>query len=313
MPTSSASERAIRWIIDHRIPGSGIAVHTRKKIASQEVTGYLIPTLYALGERTLAKELAAWEAAVQRPDGAFSAPSGFPYTFDTAQVIRGFLAVLDEMPQLEINIRRACEFVLDQISEDGEVRTPSYDAWQAPGGERFSEYTNLYVIPPLLAAGTRLEEPRYTRVARRSLSYYMSKPDLVEFKASFGTLSHIFGYMLEALVDTGEHNLARRGLSQAEAIQRPDGAIPAYPGAAWICSTGMAQIALAWYKLGEVEPADRALAYVERIQNRSGGWFGSYGPDAAYFPDAEISWAPKFFLDCQLLRRSVSARGQVLL
>jgi len=307
-PASDATptDRAIRWIINHRISGSGIAVHTKSRTASQEVTGYLIPTLYAWGQQTLAKDLAAWEAEVQRPDGAFSAPNGVPYTFDTAQVIRGFLAVLNEMPQLEANLRRACEFVIGQISEEGEIKTPSYAAWRTRGGEVFSEYTNLYVLPPLMEAGTRLREPSYVHAARRSLIYYTSKPDLVEFKPSFTTLSHIFGYMLEALIDLGEIDLARQGLSQAAEIQRADGAIPAYPGAAWVCSTGVAQLALTWYKLGEAEASRRALAYLERIQHRSGGWFGSYGPGAAYFPNAEISWTPKFFLDCSVHRKRFS-------
>ena len=299
-PVSPSVDGAIRWILDHRIQGSGITVHTKSTAASQEVTGYLIPTLYAWGERELARDLASWEARVQRADGAFCSPDGVPYTFDTAQVIRGFLAVLDDMPELERNLRRACEFVIRQISSEGEVRTPSYAAWRVHGAGMFSEYAHLYVLPPLFAAGHRLNEARYVRTALSGLRYYTRRPDLVEFKPSFSTLSHIFGYMIEALVDMGEVELARRGLAQAAAVQQADGAIPAYPGVTWVCSTGMAQLALAWYKLGEVEPADRSLRYLERIQHSSGGWFGSYGAGATYLPDAEISWAPKFFLDSAL-------------
>ena len=118
------------------------------------------------------------------------------------------------------------------------------------------------------------------------------------FKPSFSTLSHIFGYMMEALVDLGEVELARKGLAQASAIQKSNGAIPAYPGVDWVCSTGMAQLALAWYKLGEVELGDKAFTYLEGLQNPSGGFYGSYGLGGKYLPDAEISWAVKFFLDC---------------
>ena len=70
-----------------------------------EVTGYLVPTLLAVGEADLAIDLALWEASVQRRDGSFAAPDGVPYTFDTAQVARGFLAVLDRVPALETNLR----------------------------------------------------------------------------------------------------------------------------------------------------------------------------------------------------------------
>ncbi len=295
-------ERAIQWIKNHRVPGSGILPHHKHNVATQEVTGYLIPTLYYLGEKEFAKDLVTWEASVQRPDGAFVAVDNTPYTFDTAQVIRGFLAVLDEMPELEHNLRRACDFVESQIAPNGEVLTPSYGMWMLPDGGVLSEYGNLYVLPPMLEAGRKLSEPRYVDAARRGIDYFRRKADLVEFKPEMGTLSHYFGYTMEALVDLGEIELAKRGLQQAAAIQREDGAIPAYPGVDWVCSTGVAQIAVAWFKLGITEPAYRALAYLERIQNPSGGFYGSYGKAARYFPKEEISWAVKFFLDCYLVK-----------
>lgn len=295
-------EKAIKWVKGHRIPGGGVPPHHKHNIATQEVTGYLIPTLYNLGEKELAKDLAIWEASVQRPDGAFAAVDGVPYTFDTAQVIRGFMAVVDEIPELEDNLRRACNYVESRITREGSVTTPSYAMWQCSDGSRFSEYTDLYVLPPLLEAGKKLSETRYVDAAMRGLNYFKRKPDLVEFKPEIGTLSHIFGYMMEALVDLGEIELAKKGLQQAAAIQKESGAIPAFPGVDWVCSTGMAQLALAWYKLGDMEAADKAVGYLEGIQNPSGGFYGSYGTGAKYFPQEEISWAVKFFLDCLLLR-----------
>jgi malonyl-CoA O-methyltransferase len=294
--------KALRWVKSHRLPGGGVLPHQKHKVATQEVTGYLIPTLYQLGEQELALDLARWEASVQRSDGAFAAVDGVPYTFDTAQVIRGFLAVLDDIPELEANLRRACDFVESQIAADGKVHTPSYDMWKVPGGSLFSEFTDLYVLPPMLEAGRKLSEPRYTAAAMRGINYFKQKPDLVEFKPDISTLSHIFGYMMEALVELGETALARQGLQQAAGIQKESGAIPAYPGVEWVCSTGMAQLAIAWYKLGEREPADRAVDYLIRLQNPTGGFYGSYGRGRNYLPGEEISWAVKFFLDALLLR-----------
>jgi len=302
---ATSAGRAVRWIRGHRIPGAGVVVHSRKRLASTEQTGYIIPTLLAWGERTLAGELAVWEASVQRADGSFDAVDGVPYTFDTAMAVRGFLAVLDEMPEFESHIRRACQYVIEQIAEDGEVRTPSLALWRTRTGEMLSEYGNLYVLPPLVEAGTRLREPRYVDAAMRALNYYKSKPDLVEFKSSITMISHYFGYMMEALIDLGEVELARGAIQQAAAIQRPDGAIPAYPGVEWVCAPGMAQLALAWYKLGDLERADRAFSYMEGLQNRSGGWYGSYGVGARYLPDTELTWAVKFFLDCCVWRRKI--------
>ena len=294
----SSKEKAIQWVKNHLAPGGGVLTHHKHPNASQEVTGYLIETLVDVGDIQLAKDLARWEASVQRPDGAFAAPDGGPYTFDTAQVIRGFLAVIDVMPELEKNVRSACDYVEQHITSDGRVTTPSYDAWGASAEDRFTLYTDLYVLPPLIDAGRKLSETRYTEAALRALDYFKGKPDLVQFKPSFSTLSHIFGYMMEALVDLGEVELARKGLAQASAIQKSNGAIPAYPGVDWVCSTGMAQLALAWYKLGEVELGDKAFTYLEGLQNPSGGFYGSYGLGGKYLPDAEISWAVKFFLDC---------------
>ena len=164
------------------------------------------------------------------------------------------------------------------------------------------EYGNLYVLPPMLQAGRKLNEPKYIKAAQRAMDNYRKKSDLVDFKADLGMLSHYFGYMMEALVDLGEADFARRGLAQAEAIQKDNGAIPAYPGVDWVCSTGLAQLALAWYKLGINKPADKALAYMEKIQNSSGGFFGGYGKGANYFPYQEISWAAKFYLEAAALR-----------
>jgi hypothetical protein len=306
----SSIDRAVAWVRANRLPGGGIRPHHKSSVATMEVTGYLIPTLKAVGETKLATELALWEASVQAPDGSFAAPGEkVPYTFDSAQVIRGFLAVVDEVPALEKNLRRACDWVANQIRGDGRVTTPSYDAWKLDDGGTFTDYAHLYVLPPLLEAGRKLREPAYTRAAERGMEYYRSKRDLTDFKPEMGTLSHIFGYMMEALVELGENDLAKKGLDQAAAIQTSDGAIPAFPGVRWVCSTGLAQLAVAWYKLGEREPADRAMDYLATLQNESGGFFGSYGEGARYFPAEEISWAPKYYIDAWLLRHGRGSIG----
>ena len=172
-------EKAIEWTRRNRIPHAGIPPHPRSAVPYQEVTGYFIPTLYQMGEKEFARDLARWEATVQREDGAFSATDQVPYTFDTAQVIRGFLAVLDDMPDLEENLRRACDYVAGNIASNGRVLTPSYDQWKGGNGNMFSEYMNLYVLPPMLEAGEKLGESRYAEAATRALAYFRKQPDLV--------------------------------------------------------------------------------------------------------------------------------------
>lgn len=302
-PTGSPLSRAVAWVKRNRIPGQGVPPNNKMDVATPEVTGYLIPSLRAAGETELAIEFVKWEASVQQPDGSVLGPgSDVAYTFDTAQVVTGFLSMVDLLPELEENLRRACDYVESQIGPGGEVLTPSYDMWLLPDGTYLSEYGNLYVLPPLLFAGEKLNERRYVDAARRGMEYFRRKPDLVEWKPQLGTLSHYFGYMMEALVDLGEVELARKGLQQAQALQKKNGEIPAYPGVKWVCSTGVAQLAIAWYKLGDRGPADKAMRYLEALQNPSGGFNGSYGKGAVYLPDCEIAWGVKFFLDALHLR-----------
>lgn len=298
----SSFQKAIDWIKHHRIPDSGIVVHHKTRNVSPEVTGYIIDTLYRAGKKDLALDLAKWEASIQKADGAFAAPgSNVSYTFDTAQVIRGFLSVLDDLPQLKENLVRACDFVERHVDRNGEIRTPDDSIWNLPGGRKLSAYCNLYNIAPLLEAGRRLNHPRYVDAARRALNFYKAKSDLVEFKSDLGTLSHIFGYMMEALAEMGEIDLAKKGLEQAWKLQRSDGSIPAYPGVEWVCSTGLAQLGIASWMVGNREVASKILSYLEKIQNPSGGFYGGYGKGVEYFPEKEISWANKFFIDLYLL------------
>lgn len=296
--SESPVERAIGWIKEHRIPGQGVRLSQTTLMAAPEATGYMIPTLYDFGEKDLAREFVRWEASIQRPDGAVNgAGTGVPYTFDTAQVVRGFLAALEDMPEVEGPLRRACDYVDSHIAEDGNVLHNSYDLWMRPDRSILSEYGNLYVLPPMWEAGQRLSEPRYIDAARRGMEYFRRREDLVQWKPGIATLSHYWGYMMEALVDLGEIDLARQGLDQAAAIQRDNGRIPAWPGADWTCPTGSAQLAVAWYKIGERERADKAVDYLETVQNSGGGFYASFGPGAEYLPRQEIAGAVKYFLD----------------
>ena len=294
--------KAIQWVKNNRIPGSGIRSNHKQDLVTPEVTGYLIDSLNRIGEKEFAYDLARWEVSVQQPNGAFAAPDGVPYTFDTAQVVHGFLSLVDEKPEFMGPLKKACDYVEKMIAPDGNVTHESMDMWYLPDGTILSEYGNLYVLPPMLQAGIKLNEPRYVAAAKRGMEYFRKKPDLVRFKSKLAELSHYFGYMMEALVDLGEVELAKKGLDQARKLQKSDGSIPAFPGAKWVCSTGLAQLAIAWYKLGEREPADLAFLAMCRLQNSSGGFYGGYGKGATYFPDGEISWAVKFFLDAFMLR-----------
>ncbi len=289
----------MNWFKANMVEGKGIIVHTRQPVPYPEVTGYFVPTLYDWGETELARSCTRWLLSIQLPGGAFPAPDGVPYTFDTAQVMRGLCAAHMRGEPVEQALRRAADWMLTQIAADGRLKTPSTELW----GDIANDLIHTYALFPLVKAGQLLNEPKYIEAAHFSLGYYKQQDGLMPFNR----LSHFHAYAMEALVDLGETDLARVGMASVERSQRKDGSIPAYPDVEWICSTGIAQYAGVWYRLGETDRADRAMAYLEKIQNKSGGFFGSYGAGAKYIASAEISWAAKYFLDAWHLKQESAA------
>jgi len=285
----NSCDKAIQWLKDNQVENKGIIISPKQKITYPEVTGYFISTLYQWGEKELVKDLIKWLISQQNEDGSFSAPDGTPYTFDTGQVISGFVAALDDFPEAEKPLRKACDWVLTQIRSDGKLITSSTEMW----GDIADDRIHLYVLPPLIKAGKKINEPKYVNAAHRVLEYYKQRKDLLDFN----TLSHFYAYIIEALYDLGEENLTRTAMKQISSLQKRDGSIPAYKNVSWVCTPGLAQLAVVWYKLGMKSNADRAIHWLEEIQNNTGGFYGSYGKGANYFSKEEISWAIKFFLD----------------
>jgi malonyl-CoA O-methyltransferase len=191
-------------------------------------------------------------------------------------------------------LTRACDWILTQIDCQGRLHTPSTELW----GDIADDMIHTYVLPPLREAGRRLNNEEYLKAADFVLAYYKGQDELVPFNR----LSHFHAYIMEALCELGEIELASQGMAEVERLQKKDGSIPAYPDVKWVCSTGMAQYAVIWYLLGKKEPADRAIRFLEKIQNKSGGFYGSYGEGSDYIPNAEISWAVKYFLDAYRLK-----------
>lgn len=292
--------RAMDWFKQHMVEGKGVIVHTRQPVPYPEVTGYFIPTLYQWGEKELARTCTRWLLSIQLPEGAFPAPDGVPYTFDTGQIVRGMVAALDDMDEIEQPLRKACDWILTQMEPNGRLNTPSTEMWT----DIASDLIHTYVLPPLADAGKRLGVKEYIEAADFVLAYYKEQDGLVPFNR----LSHFHAYTMEALCELGEFKLAAQGMADVESAQRRNGAIPAYPNVDWVCSTGIAQYAIVWYTLGNKVPADRAIAYLEKIQNKSGGFFGSYGKGAQYVSGAEISWAVKYFLDAYRLKLHTESR-----
>ena len=301
----SVYRNARKWIYANTVPGKGIRPSvglddTKTDIAYPEVSGYYIPSLLHYGFRDLAKQYAKWLLSIQHEEGAwYDYLDKAPYVFDTGQILKGLIAIYPIMPEVKDSILKGCDYILSQIRPDGQLPSPSLEFW--PEGI-CTELIHLYCLKPLIDAARIFGCPRYETEARRVLAYY--KENSMDKLLDFHTLSHFYAYMMEALVDLGETEIAREAMDKVAKLQRKDGFIPAYKNVKWTCSTGLFQFAVVWYKLGEKTKADLTFDYACSLQTKNGGWLGSYGKGAGYLQVREISWAVKYFLDALQLKIS---------
>lgn len=296
--------KSIKWIINNSIDGQAIICNSEKKKGYPEVTGYYIPTLIRWGYKELAIKYATWLLNSQKANGAwYDTDDEAPYIFDTAQILKGLIAVrliYKDKDRLDHAIINGVDWVLSCMAEDGRLITPDKKCW----GENenvCSELIHVYCLSPLIEAGNIYNKVEYKNKAYKILEYY--KKNYRDKIVNFSLLSHFYAYVVEAMIDLGELELAREAMDNIASFQKKSGAVPAYNNVDWICSTGMFQLALVWFRLGDMDRGNAVFSYACRLQNETGGWYGSYVSEEnakevnTYFPTAEISWANKYFLD----------------
>ncbi len=292
--------RAAQWIKKNTLDGEAICYVAGGKEGYPEVTGYFIPSLIEWGYRETAAAYARWLCKIQKADGSWGDAAGKrSFIFDTGQILKGLLAISDLLPEVRDNILRGCEWLVSKVEADGRMPLLDEDAWGR--GIANAEFVHLYCLSPLRKASELYGIPKYGKKANEVLMYYKEKhrEDIVRFER----LSHFQAYVLEGLVDLGEMDLAREGMEVMAGYLDRNGYVPAYGNVEWVCSTGLFQLAVIWFKMGDIKRGNQAFAYACSLQNESGGWYGSYpaGQNATeentYFPYEEISWAEKFFLD----------------
>ncbi len=293
------------WIEKNSVPNKGIRPQYDMSdrfndIAYPEVTGYFIPTLINWGFREKAFAWANWLLSIQHEDGSwFDYTDTDPYTFDTGQILKGLISVYKINPsaKLKTAITKGGDYIISMQEENGNLKTASKRYWYEGVT---TELIHLYCLKPLIEISELFNDNKYRECAESALKYYISKfrDKLVDFH----TLSHFYAYMIEALIDLGENEIAKEAIDNVARIQKKNGFIPAYKNVDWTCSTGLFQFAICWYKLGEKIRADKTFDYACSLQTQNGGWLGSYGKKASYIPQAEISWASKYFLDALQLK-----------
>lgn len=304
-------EKSINWIKSNLIKSEGIIVSSERKISYPEVTGYYICSLLKWGYRDIAVGFAKWLITIQKDDGSWTDPAGIDsYVFDSAQILKGLIAVRNIMPEVDKHIVKGCNWILSNINAEGRLTTPTDTMW----GDICSELVHIYCLSPLVDAANIYNKPEYREAAYKVLKYY--KANFESEIKHFSFLSHFYAYVIEGLLDMGEIKWAKECMRDVEKYQREDGAVPAFHNVDWVCSTGLFQLSLIWFRLGNVKRGGMAFEYACKLQNESGGWFGSYlssnnlSEKNIYFPDSEISWVVKYFLDA-LYYKNVAAFNKV--
>lgn len=293
-------KKAIGWINTYTLEGQSIVCNTDKKEGYPEVTGYFIPTLLRWGYRDLAISYAKWLCSIQMEDGSWTdVDKKASYVFDSAQILKGLIAIRKIYSEVDSHILKGCKWILSNMLDSGRLISPSSEAWESD--RVCSELVHLYCLSPLVQAAEIFQKPEFKESAYKILNYY--KRCYYKEIINFSLLSHFYAYVMEALLDMGEHELVKKAMEKVAEFQKDSGAIPAFPYVDWVCSTGLFQLALVWFRIGNIERGNKAFTYACKLQNPSGGWYGSYlsennsGEDNTYFPSSEISWAVKYFLD----------------
>lgn len=298
---------ALQWIDNNTIEGKGIAVSSKNPIIYPEVTGYYIPTLLTWGEREKACSYAKYLCARQQDDGSWYDPNdSAPYVFDSAQILKGLIAIRQLLPEVDGHIIKGVDWILSNMHEDGRLTTPDEEAWGS--NEDFcSELVHIYCLSPIKEAGEIFGRKDYIDAVDKIIAYY--KREKIDQITNFSLLSHFYAYVMEGLFDIGEVDLCRESMRRLEKYRNKKRGIPGLYDVPWVCSTGLFQLAIVWYKLGDLERGNSLFYYALSLQNKSGGWYGSYPAPGLrgrfcrgrrkpyYFPDTEISWAVKYFLD----------------
>lgn len=297
--TIPAFEKSIQWILTHITKDGGVSYSNTNLEPYPEVSGYIVPTLVDYGYIQEGRGIVKWLLSIQQKDGGFLGPNGSKkeYVFDTAQILRGLLCYVEDSEigkDVELAILKSCDYLCSQMINDGKggYRIQYNEMKDVP------EPILLYTLPPMKKVAELYSNEKLKYAVNNCLEYYLSHENFL----NRNYITHFVVYMIEALIDLGREESVEEIMDLFKQKIVKKGYVEAKSGVDWICTPGMAQLALCWYKLDDNETADIAMNWVEKNQTFLGGFYGSYGVDATYLESEEIAWAVKFYLDANKLR-----------
>jgi folate-dependent phosphoribosylglycinamide formyltransferase PurN len=244
-----------------------------------ETTGYLIPTLLALRDRTgeehwrvRAERAVRFLLELQLPSGAF--PGGEVHEgtdrasiFNTAQILNGLVAWHGESGCVDTHaaIVRAANWLCDMQDADGAWRQHIYNGVVTT----YTAHASCW----LAEAGVRLAEPRWLQAAERHMDWVLSHRDpvtgwidLMGFSpadhAARRSVTHTIAYTYWGVLFTAllldREDAIDAVVQAADGIARRVQLTGWLPGmldrnwrsaASYACLTGNAQMALIWLRL----------------------------------------------------------------
>jgi hypothetical protein len=194
-----------------------------------------------LGFKSEAHGMARWLAGVQKENGSWD-----NFVFDTGMAIQGLRC----SPEFEENIEKGKKFIEENFDK--------------------KEFTH-----PEVQIGINLLALFYAKIYDNVLPVKLYEE---------GAMLHFWAYILEAMINnippTNIPNYCKEYIDRILEFQKNDGSISAIYGQEWICYPAVAQMACLFYKCGYKEAGDKAIKYLESVQNEDGSFYGS---NAEYF------------------------------
>lgn len=315
-----------------------------------ETTGYIAPTVLACSDSAgggamldRARRMLDWLVAIQLPDGAFQGGTVadrpvVPVVFNTGQILIGLAAAAGRFGEpYAAAMRKAAGWLVEAQDADGRWRR--YESPFALSGPRAYD---THVAWGLLEAARAAGEPSYADAALRNVRWALSRQrENGWFEDCCLTdpsrpLTHTLGYALRGIVEAYRFTedpallaAARRCADGLLGAVRDDGFLAGRlderwaATVSWSCLTGSVQIAHCWLQLYAAtghEPyldAGRAAnAFVRRTvdcdgpDETRGGVRGSLPIFGGYGTDQYLNWAAKFFVDSNLLEKSICGEAR---
>ncbi|HMC97772.1 MAG TPA: prenyltransferase/squalene oxidase repeat-containing protein, partial [Flavobacteriales bacterium] len=349
VPSPGGLRQALNAVADHfrasqdHGPGPGLgSYHLIEGWSAPypETTGYIIPTLYALADRTQRPELAGraqraadWLLSIQRADGGWQGgrigeerPS---VVFNSAQVVRGLMAAharTGGQGYLDA-ARKCCDWITGVQEADG--------SWARHNFLGAARVYDAYVAAPLLHMHAITGEDRYRAAAARQLEWVFTRQRPNGWFADADNtlrhndrpITHTIAYTIDGLIESHAFLRDERSLHAAQraadallVVFMKKGRLAGRYDARWHGSeasipTGCAQMAIVWSRLhaitGDIryaEARDRMVAWLIAVQrsimdgpvDARGALPGSVPLWGRYEKFACPNWASKYFADALL-------------